>query len=212
MSFLCRLRSLREIHFFEAELHQINRARFYQEQLVVNVRRLEKRGCFPTSGVVVENFFRSVHFLAVKRFFFFFPFPVYRAVNTTNIDRGNCCGCKSVDPWLSCCLEIFMLSLDWWTETFACTEKRMPRRSPSHCRKPGLLSITDGAELQTHTHTRLFIIWVFSLSSSTLQHGWIWVHEGNKTVRGATISNQEIYVSVSQWIGQSWESKNWWCY
>lgn len=36
------------------------RLSFYQEQFVVNVRHLQKRSCFPLSGVVVENLFSSV--------------------------------------------------------------------------------------------------------------------------------------------------------
>lgn len=34
--------------------------------------------------------FQFCSYFAVKRSFF----PVYRAVNTTNSDRGNCCGCN----------------------------------------------------------------------------------------------------------------------
>lgn len=48
--FLFPLWSVWEIPF-SAGLHQIKPAGFYQEQLVFSVRRLQRRGCFPPSGV-----------------------------------------------------------------------------------------------------------------------------------------------------------------
>lgn len=111
--FLCRLRSLRGIHFW-AELHQINQARFYQKQLVDET--FAEMRLFSNLRSCWWEIFQVCSFSCREEV----VFSVYRAVNTTNSDRGNCCGCKcgSVAVVLSGDLHV---TLDWWTKTFACT-------------------------------------------------------------------------------------------
>lgn len=156
ISFFIFLCQLREIHFW-AELHQINRARFYQEQLAVNVRRSQKRSCFPTSGVVVENFSRSVNFLPWRGLF-----SVYRAVNTTNSDRGNCSGCECGYRAV-CRSSCNIRSMDW---NLPHVQRNDAATSDVTLQEPGLLSITDGAELQTQD----FLLFFFPLLYNFTTH------------------------------------------
>lgn len=201
--FLCRLRSLREIHFW-AKLHQINRAHFYQEQLVVSIKTFaETQLFFPSSELLLRTF--SVLFI-------FLPwslFSVYRAVNTTNSDRGSCCGCK---VWIRGCRAVCRSSCNFWLMDW----------KPSHVQR------NDAAAFYRHTagtwtlehhrrcrviNTRLFIIFFFSPLQlyNTVEFGFMRGQNHSRSTR-AVYSEPDRNLSSKcfrKWISRSWESKNW---
>lgn len=183
--FLCRLRSLRGIHFW-AELHQINQARFYQKQLVDET--FAKMRLFSNLRSCWWEIFQVCSFSCREEV----VFSVYRAVNTTNSDRGNCCGCKcgSVAVVLSGDLHV---TSDWWTKTFACTEKW--RRSVS-CHTAGTWTLEHHQRCRV-INTRLFIIFFLLNYFVTHLNLGPW---GDKTIWGEPIP---IYSELKEFLSAS---------